>query len=112
EQYDGGHGVDTGVVKDKTAVSRTPDQAWSEFQQLPLAQQQLFNQKALFIVMTDVGQDYNNPSSPFFHQYARGYQAINTLFPASLGYTANSLTGGVQGAHTFCAPGNLDLRGT
>jgi hypothetical protein len=50
------------------------------------------------------------PSSPFFHQYARGYQAINTLFPAALGYAANSLNGGTQGALTPVTIGNLDIR--
>lgn len=56
------------------------------------------------------GQDYNDPSSPYFHQYARGYDAINTLFPASLGYTANNLTGGTNGSNEPVTTGNLDIR--
>ena len=42
-------------------------------------------------ILDTTGKDFNNPASPFFHQYSRGYQAINTLFPASFGYTQNSL---------------------
>ncbi|MCK9914327.1 filamentous hemagglutinin family protein [Microbacteriaceae bacterium K1510] len=44
-------------------------------------------------LLTRVGKDYNNPSSPYFGQYTRAYQAIATLFPASLGYTDNSAGG-------------------
>src|SRR3984957_4977087 len=56
--------------------------------------------------------EFNNQSSPFFQQYARGYQAINTLFPASLGYTANDLDGGANGANKLVTTGNLDVRST
>ncbi len=45
--------------------------------------------------------DYSDASSPFAGQYARGYQAINTLFPASYGYTSNSLDGGLNGANSL-----------
>jgi hypothetical protein len=41
--------------------------------------------------------------------FQRGYQAINTLFPASLGYTANALGGGSNGANQLIATGNLDM---
>jgi hypothetical protein len=74
--------------------------------------QQLFAEQVLFNVLTAVGQDFNNPASPYFAQYARGYQAINTLFPASLGYTANSLGVGANGASQLIDTGNLDIRST
>src|SRR5262249_27620205 len=44
--------------------------------------------------------------------YARGYQAISTLFPADLGYTANSLSGGGNGANHPVETGDLDIRST
>jgi filamentous hemagglutinin family protein len=115
EQYDAGQGIDTGLIADKVAAQAkvgtlTADQAWSQFQTLPSYVQQTFAQQVLFSVLTDVGNDFNSPSSPFFQQYARGYQAINTLFPASLGYTANDLSGGVNGANKLITTGNLDIR--
>ncbi len=86
EQFDEGAGVDTGLVADVPVVTLSADQAWSQFQALPLRVQQLFAEDVLFNVLQTVGNDFNNSSSPFFHQYERGYQAINTLFPASFGY--------------------------
>ncbi|WP_459711127.1 filamentous haemagglutinin family protein [Paraburkholderia sp. 2C] len=117
EQYDAGQGVDTGLSADKTAASNavgtlTAEQAWTQFQALPSYVQQLFVQQVLFNVLTTVGNDFNNPASPFHGQYARGYQAINTLFPASFGYTANNLDGGTNGANTLVDTGDLDIRST
>ncbi|MGF6304882.1 filamentous hemagglutinin family protein [Paraburkholderia sp. WC7.3d] len=117
EQYDAGQGVDTGLAADKAAAQKkvgtlTPDEAWKQFQALPVYVQQLFAEQVLFSVLNTVGLDYNNPASPYYQQYARGYQAINTLFPASLGYTANSLGGGVNGANKLVDTGNLDIRST
>ena len=109
EQYDEGSGIDTGLVSDRPSVTLTLDQAWTQFQALPAYVQQSFAEETLFAVLTDVGTDYNNPSSPYYHQYARGYQAINTLFPASYGYTSNSLTGGLNGANKLVQTGNLDI---
>ncbi|HZV09988.1 MAG TPA: filamentous hemagglutinin family protein, partial [Novosphingobium sp.] len=110
EAWDEGQVIDTGLVKDKPTVTLSVDRAWAQFQALPAAAQQRFNRQALFMVLAQVGADYNDPSSPFFHKYARGYQAINTLFPAAMGYTANSLNGGAQGALTPVTTGNLDIR--
>ena len=42
-------------------------------------------QDVFLTVLDTTGNDYNNPASPFFHQYSRGYAAINTLFPAADG---------------------------
>ena len=50
------------------------------------------------------------PSAVSYHQYSRGYQAVNTLFPADWGYTRNDLTGGANGAAQTVATGDLDLR--
>lgn len=117
EQYDAGLRVDTGLQADHDAalakIGRlTAAEAWKQFQALPSYVQQRFAQKVLFGVLAQVGADYNDPSSPYRGQYARGYQAINTLFPGSLGYTANSLGGGSNGANRQVATGNLDIRST
>jgi hypothetical protein len=70
------------------------------------------SEQILFKVLSTVGQGFHDPNSPFFNQYARGYQAINTLFPASSGYTANSLNGGANSASNLVSTGNLDIRST
>ncbi len=49
-----------------------------------------------------------DPSGPSYLKYSRGYTAVNTLFPASLGYTANGLDGGDKA--TMVHTGDLDLR--
>ncbi|GLU31844.1 hypothetical protein Busp01_16860 [Trinickia caryophylli] len=93
----------------------TPSEAWARFETLPSLVQRVLVEKVFFDVLTAVGQDYNRgdaSSNPYYHQYARGYQAINTLFPASLGYTANSLGGGSNGTAASVVTGNLDMRGS
>jgi filamentous hemagglutinin family protein len=112
EQYDEGQLFDTGLAASKPTVTLTGSEAWAQFQALPAYVQQLFVEQVFFQILTDVGNDYNNQASPFFQQYARGFQAINTLFPASLGYTANNLTGGGNGANATVQTGNLDIRST
>src|SRR6202012_2438228 len=91
---------------------RTADQAWAVFQTLPAIQQQLLVEQVFNDVLDATGKGFNDPASPFFQQYARGYQAIETLFPASLGYTANALTGGANGANQTVSTGNFDMRGS
>jgi filamentous hemagglutinin family protein len=117
EKYDAGLGVDTGLQSDAVAAQNkvgtlTAVDAWKQFQALPSYVQQLFAEQVMFNVLTQVGEDYNNAASPYFQQYARGYQAINTLFPASFGYTANDLDGGTNGANQLASTGNLDIRST
>jgi hypothetical protein len=113
ERYNAGQVFDTGLMAQQPAIkSLTAGEAWAQFQTLPAYVQQLFVGQVFFNILTDVGNDFNNQSSPFFQQYARGFQAINTLFPASLGYTANNLTGGGNGANAPVQTGNLDIRST
>lgn len=107
ERYVAGQAFDTGLVADQPAITLTSDQAWTQFRALPPAVQQIFARQVLFSVLASVGADYNNAASPYYQQYARGYQAIGTLFPASLGYTSN--TGGPT---TPVTTGNLDIRNT
>ncbi len=111
EQYLQGQVVDTGLPSGNTATL-SPQQAWTMYQTLPQAQQRLFEEQVFFKILALTGTDYNDPASPYFHQYGRGYQAINTLFPASLGYTANNLSGGNNGASQsqIIHTGDLDIR--
>ncbi|WP_175872227.1 filamentous haemagglutinin family protein [Burkholderia sp. BCC0397] len=113
EQYEAGLSVDTGLVNDQPAVKPlSADEAWSKFKALPQYVQQLFAEQVLFKVLASVGEDYNNPASPYYQKYARGYEALNTMFPASLGYTANNLGGGSNGANKLIDTGDLDIRST
>lgn len=88
------------------------EQAWALLQMLAEGQRLRFASEVFFDVLRQTTDDYNNPRSDFYHQYARGYQAIDALFPYSSGYTRNSLFGGGSGAEKPIDTGNLDLRGT
>lgn len=94
------------------APTLTADQAWAMFGAMPQTQRQAIIQKVFFKILTVTSADENDPNSPNFGKYARGYQAIETLFPAALGYTRNNLEGGANGAATQVATGNLDIRGS
>ncbi|HEX3505529.1 MAG TPA: filamentous hemagglutinin family protein [Xanthobacteraceae bacterium] len=91
--------------------SLTAAQAWTIFKTLPANQQQLLVEEVFFDILNATGLDYNIQSSPSYHQYSAGYQAINTLFPAAFGYTVNAL-GTVNGANKLVQTGNLDMRGS
>jgi filamentous hemagglutinin family protein len=114
EQYDAGaaQSWDTGLLRDQNKVSLTADQAWTQFQALPGYVQQLFVEQVFSNILYLTGQDYHNTASPYYRQYARGYDAINTLFPYSYGYTANNLTGGTNGSNAPMSTGDLDVRGS
>jgi filamentous hemagglutinin family protein len=82
------------------------EQAYEVFKSLPELQQRVFILKNVFfneLTQTSI------PTGPSFLQYSRGYRAVNTLFPAAYGYTANDLEGG-NGASTLVQTGDLDLR--
>jgi Filamentous haemagglutinin family outer membrane protein. len=86
--------------------------AWAAFQSLPELAKRMFVTEVYFDILDKTGVDYNNPLSDNYQKYGRGYQAINTLFPSSWGYTANSLDGGTNGANTLVNTGLLDIRGS
>jgi filamentous hemagglutinin family protein len=81
-------------------------QAYAVFAAMPVLNQQAFLNRVYF----DELKDTSDPAGPSYLQYSRGYQAVNTLFPASYGYTQNDLTGGSNGANAPVETGNLDLR--
>ncbi|MCA6109660.1 filamentous haemagglutinin family protein [Bradyrhizobium cenepequi] len=81
-------------------------QAYQAFLSLPFLRQRLFLINDVYFNELRAPAVKDGPS---YLEYSRGYTAVNTLFPASLGYTANSLEGGANDssiAHT----GDLDLR--
>ncbi|GAA0916124.1 hypothetical protein GCM10009552_34300 [Rothia nasimurium] len=108
-----GQVVDTGYVKDKPVITLTVAQARQLLSREPEYVQRLFAERVLFRILATVGSDYNNALSPFHNQYARGYQALDSLFPAARGYTANGNgEGGGNGAAQPLYTGNLDIRST
>ncbi|MBN6149807.1 filamentous hemagglutinin family protein [Xanthomonas sp. AmX2] len=87
-------------------------QAWTAFQQLPGEDRRLLVERVFLDVLKQVGEGYADPASADYQQYARGYQAIEALYPARLGYTANNLQGGANGAAARVDTGALDMRGS
>jgi hypothetical protein len=109
-QYQADQNVRSGGAGAKPSL--TAEQAWAAFQTMPQVQRQAVIEKAFFKILAVTGADYNDSNSPNFGKYARGYQAIEALFPSSLGYTRNNLEGGDNGASTLIGTGNLDIRGS
>ena len=58
------------------------------------------------------GVRYSVDNIRFLGQYGRGYEAIETLFPAAAGYTENDLGGSRNGALRQRRTGELDVRGS
>lgn len=82
------------------------EQAYETFKEMPLLRQRKFL----------IGEVYFNElrapaiaTGPSYLKYSRGYAAVNTLFPASMGYTANGLEGGANDS-AVVRTGDLDLR--
>jgi filamentous hemagglutinin family protein len=103
--------TDGGLVPSGYAASvpLNSDQARTIFQKdLSPTEQNVLIDHALVDFLTQVSNDYSNSSSSYYHQYARAYQAINTLFPASLGYTDNN-GGGGNGASSTVKTGDLRM---
>ncbi len=87
-----------------TAV--TSAQAYSVFKALPaLVQRQFLLDSVYFNELAAPAR----PDGPSLNQFVRSYRAVDLLFPASRGYTANDLSGASNGGAKV-ATGNLDLR--
>ncbi len=104
--------ADTNGQGDGALPALSADQAWLAFKAMPEAQRNALIRQTFFKILAITGADVNDPNSPNFGKYARGYQAIETLFPSALGYTKNNLEGGENGAATQVSTGNLDIRGS
>jgi filamentous hemagglutinin family protein len=84
----------------------TATQAYNVFAKLPeLTQRRFLLDKVYFNELAEPSR----PDGNSYLQYVRGYRAVDTLFPASLGYTANDLSGESNGGAKV-ETGNLDLR--
>ncbi|WP_165190139.1 filamentous haemagglutinin family protein [Caulobacter soli] len=81
------------------------EQAYQAFTKLSGLRQRGFLQNVYFNELVQTA----TPGASL-QKYSRGYAAVNTLFPAALGYTANDLTGGSNGANLQVRTGDLDLR--
>ncbi len=84
----------------------TEQQAYDAFISLPALRQRLFLINDVYFNELRAPAVKDGPS---YLVYSRGYAAVNTLFPASLGYTANSLQGGANDG-SIVHTGDLDLR--
>ncbi|WP_445489680.1 filamentous haemagglutinin family protein [Rhodopseudomonas sp. RCAM05734] len=99
------HAADVLKVKFGTG-DVTEQQAYQAFLTLPELRQRLFLINEVYF------DELRAPSikgGPSYLKYSRGYAAVNTLFPASLGYTANGLEGGANDG-AIVHTGDLDLR--
>jgi hypothetical protein len=83
----------------------TYQQAYDVFVSQPKLAQRAF---LLQVYFNELAQ--TSTPGPTLNAYQRGYKAVNLLFPASLGYTENALTGGSNGANALVHTGDLDLR--
>jgi filamentous hemagglutinin family protein len=83
----------------------TFQQSYDVFSTLPKLEQRAFLLQVYFNELSQTATP-----GPTLNAYQRGYKAVNLLFPASLGYTENALTGGTNGANVLQHTGDLDLR--
>lgn len=95
------------LMADFGTTTVSPDQAYSAFVKLPEVRQEVFLSQDVFFNELALSTAAANTNS---NAYAQGYTAINTLFPASLGYTDNALTGGFGTKGASVVTGSLDLR--
>jgi filamentous hemagglutinin family protein len=96
----------------------TAANALSFFQCLPVDQQRSFLLQTYFAELRASGREFTDPSSVRFKSYARGREAIATLFPASRSYQGDiTLFGGsgirtdFGGSITLLTPGGQTVLG-
>ncbi|UZE50516.1 filamentous hemagglutinin family protein [Rhodopseudomonas sp. P2A-2r] len=96
----------TELLRAYNTTDVSADDAYAVFVTLPQLRQRAFLIKQVYFNELAATAD---PKGVSYLKYSRGYAAVNTLFPASLGYTANGLTGGA-GDSALVSTGDLDLR--
>ncbi len=79
--------------------------AWAKFQTLSADLQHVFVDQVFFAELKAVGVAQQESSGNF----QRGYEMVNAMFPARLGYTANGLGGGAGGASQLVKTGDLEM---
>ncbi|MCK1462330.1 filamentous hemagglutinin family protein [Bradyrhizobium sp. 2] len=80
--------------------------AWVTFQALPADLQHVFADQVFFAELKAVGIGQKDGTSS---NTQRGYRMIETMFPARLGYTANVLGSGSNGASQLVKTGDMNL---
>lgn len=86
---------------------------WTAFKQLPKVQQDTLALRIFYLVLRDSGRDRNNPSSPNFRNFDKGFAAIAALFPDSVKWngdislTSREIKTANGGDITLLAPGGL-----
>lgn len=80
--------------------------AWVTFQALPTDLQHVFIDQLFFAELKAVGIGQKGGTSS---DTQRGYRMIETMFPARLGYTANVLGSGSNGASQLVKTGDMNL---
>jgi filamentous hemagglutinin family protein len=66
----------------------TDSELVAAFDALPAATRRPFLEQVLFAELRETGIDYNTPSSPRYHSYDRGFEALERLFPVDSGSLA------------------------
>ena len=95
------------VLQARFGTTKVSDQqAYEAFVSLPSLRQRLFLINDVYFTELRAAAVKDGPS---YLKYSRGYSAVNTLFPAGLGYPANGLEGGTNNGATVDT-GDLDLR--
>lgn len=89
----------------KPASTDNPADVFAAFQALPADLQHVFVDQVFFAELKSVGVGQLNGET----KSQRGYQMVNTMFPASFGYTQNALDGGPGGASQLVKTGDLNL---
>jgi filamentous hemagglutinin family protein len=91
----------------KPASATDAASVFAAFRALPADLQHVFVDQVFFAELKAVGIAQLNGET----KAQRGYKMINTMFPSSLGYTANALEGGSgsNGANQVVKTGDLDL---
>uniref|UniRef100_Q07LL2 Filamentous haemagglutinin family outer membrane protein n=1 Tax=Rhodopseudomonas palustris (strain BisA53) TaxID=316055 RepID=Q07LL2_RHOP5 len=79
--------------------------AWDAFNALPVELRHVFVDQLFFAELKAVGIAIGDGVT----DYQRGYQMVNTMFPAKLGYTQNALGGGSNGANALKHWGDLEM---
>ncbi|HTT69907.1 MAG TPA: filamentous hemagglutinin family protein, partial [Anaeromyxobacteraceae bacterium] len=73
----------------------SPAELLAAFEALPLARRELFLDQVYFSELGQAGLDYNDPSSPGYHSYDRGFRAVSLLFPTDPASLSDAQRGNV-----------------
>lgn len=94
------------LVRIGKSVGEDDASVFAAFQALPADLQHVFVDQVFFAELKQVGIIQAAGTSA---DSQRGYRMIETMFPASFGYTANTLGGGGNGASQLVKTGDMNL---